>query len=387
MYVVILAGGGGTRLRPISRPDLPKPFLPLLGETSLFQLTLARLPGEVDRSRDVFVVTDRRYEKVVREQAARVAGFAGNSIAVLAEPTGRNTAPAIALATAGIDRPDDEVMVVLPADHHIQNVPLFRDVLHGVAVGLAPGALGVERPLVTLGIEPSGPETAYGYIRPRRHEDDAVVTAVVEVPRPGQPSGGPIRLAAHPVEAFVEKPTREFAEQLVNEGGVYWNAGMFVWQRRAIREAFALATRSAAIYRPIAEALARGSHHDLVAAYDQVENVSIDYAVLEPAAAAGAVLTAGMSVGWSDLGTWTSLLHALGLGPEVRGRVVEGGESVELGTEDLLILADDGRLFMQAGPRRTMVLPGTGALLIGARPGTDIVLELLDRVTRASATP
>jgi mannose-1-phosphate guanylyltransferase len=99
------------------------------------------------------------------------------------------------------------------------------------------------------------------------------------------------------------------------------------------------------------------------------------------------VLTAGMSVGWSDLGTWTSLLHALGLGPEVSGRVVEGGESVELGTEDLLILADDGRLFMQAGPRRTMMLPGTGALLIGARPGTDIVLELLDRVTRASATP
>jgi mannose-1-phosphate guanylyltransferase len=385
MYVVILAGGGGTRLRPLSRPELPKPFLPLLGPDSLFQLTLERLPEEVDGQRDVFVVTDRRYEEIVRRQAARVAGFGGRGIRVVAEPVGRNTAPAVALAAAAIERPAEEVMLVLPADHFIADVPLFRDVLRGVVGGLALGALGVENPLVTLGIEPTGPETVYGYIRPRCDEDGAPLTAVLEVPRPDRPSGEFIRLAAHPVEAFVEKPSRERAEQLVNEGGVYWNAGMFAWRRRAIRDAFSLTTRAAAVYQPIAQALASGSPDALALAYEEVETVSIDYAVMEPAAAAGRVLTAGMRVGWSDLGNWTALLQALGLGPQVRGRVVEVGEAVELGADDLLVLEDHDRLFVEAGPRGTMTLPSTGALLAGAGPGRAVVEDLLDRATRARA--
>jgi len=385
MYVVILAGGGGTRLRPISRQERPKPFLPLLDETSLFQLTLARLPGEVDRESDVFVVADRRHEAIVRDQAAGVAGFGAKGIRVLAEPVGRNTAPAIALAAAAIERPDDEVMVVLPADHLIENVPVFQDVLRAVAAGLAPGALGVARPLVTLGVEPAGPDTGYGYIRPRRDEPGHPVRQEVTLDRPGRPDS--IRLLAHPVESFEEKPTRERAEELLSEGGAYWNAGMFAWTRAAIREAFALDERAARIFDAVAGAVASGRDEALASAYERIDAISIDYAVMEPAARAGRVLTAGMRVGWNDLGSWTALLRALGFGPEVRGRVVEEGESVELGTEDLLVLTDDDRLFIQAGPRGTMVLPGTGALLSGARPGTDIVLELLDRVTRASATP
>jgi mannose-1-phosphate guanylyltransferase len=385
MYVVILAGGGGTRLRPISRPEQPKPFLPLLGETSLFQLTLERLPVEVDRGSDVFVVADRRHEAIVRDQASRVPGFGGRGIRVLAEPVGRNTAPAIALAAAAIERPDDEVMLVLPADHLIEDVPVFQDVLRAVAAGLAPGAFGVDRPLVTLGVEPTGPETVYGYIRPRCDEQGHPLRQEVVVDQPGRPD--PIRLTAHPVESFEEKPTRERAEELIGEGGAYWNAGMFAWTRAAIREAFTLDRRAATIWDAIAGAVATGGDHALAGAYEQIEAISIDYAVMEAAARAGRVLTAGMRVGWNDLGNWTSLLHALGFGPEVRGRVAEAGESVELGTEDLLVLADDGRLFIQAGPRGTMMLPGAGALLAGARPGADIVLELLYRVTRASASP
>ncbi len=162
---------------------------------------------------------------------------------------------------------------------------------------------------------------------------------------------------------------------------------MFAWTRAAIREAFTLDGRAATIWNAVASAVTAGRDGALARAYERIEAISIDYAVMETAARAGRVLTAGMRVGWNDLGSWTSLLRVLGFGPEVRGRVVEAGDAVELGTEDLLVLADDGRLFIQTGPRGTMMLPGAGALLAGARPGTDIVLELLDRVTRASASP
>ena len=213
MEVVILAGGGGTRLRPMSRPELPKPFLPLLGPETLFQRTLARLPEDVpglfERRRDVVVVTDRRYEAIVRRQAAAVPGFPPGAVRVLAEPCGRNTAPAIALAAASAagDRRDDDVMLVLPADHVIVREEIFRDVLLGVAAGLAPGALGVERPLVTLGIRPAGPETVYGYIRPRRDPGGRALSEVVEAELPGR--AAPIELTAHPVESFEEKPSRQ----------------------------------------------------------------------------------------------------------------------------------------------------------------------------------
>ena len=122
MYAVILAGCGGTRLHPLSRPELPKPFLPLLGERSLLQGTVERLEGLTD---DITVVTDRRYERLVREQVP------GASLVL--EPLGRNTAAAIALATLVIERPDDEVMVVLPADQTVENVPVFQGVLRAAA--------------------------------------------------------------------------------------------------------------------------------------------------------------------------------------------------------------------------------------------------------------
>ena len=114
MYVVILAGGGGTRLWPVSRPDYPKPFLPLLGDESLLQRTVKRVAPLVGDG-DIFCVTDRRYGQMVRDQVPEVR--------LIVEPSGRNTAAAIALAAAVIDRPDDDVMVVLPADHWIKSAP------------------------------------------------------------------------------------------------------------------------------------------------------------------------------------------------------------------------------------------------------------------------
>src|SRR6476659_2182603 len=155
MYAVILAGGGGTPLHPLSRPECPKPFLPLLGERSLLQGTVERLEGLTD---DITVVTDRRYERLVRDQVPNAA--------VVVEPLGRNTAAAIALATLVIDRPDDEVMVVLPADQTVQRSDVFCDVIQAAAEHLATGSFGIEDPLVTLGIAADRPATEYGYLIP-----------------------------------------------------------------------------------------------------------------------------------------------------------------------------------------------------------------------------
>ncbi len=166
MYAVILAGGGGTRLHPLSRPERPKPFLPLLDERSLLQETVDRLAGLTD---DITVVTDRRYRDIVLEQAPDVA--------VVVEPLGRNTAAAIALATLVIDRPQDEVMVVLPADQTVQRHGDFRDVLRAAAEHLATGAFGIEDPLVTLGIQVDRPATEYGYLIPDRRRAATTSTA------------------------------------------------------------------------------------------------------------------------------------------------------------------------------------------------------------------
>ncbi len=160
MYAVILAGGGGTRLWPLSRPEKPKPFLPLIGDRTLLQRTWDRVvPGLVGAA-DVAVVTDVRYAGLVRDQLPDL-----RDEMLLEEPVGRNTAAALAFAAAAVDRPEDEVMLVLPADHLVADEPAFRAILRQAAdvAAAMPPDRGPGR-LVTLGIAADGPETGYGYI-------------------------------------------------------------------------------------------------------------------------------------------------------------------------------------------------------------------------------
>src|SRR5687768_10748239 len=149
MYAVILAGGGGTRLWPLSDPRHPKPFLPLFPDGSLLQRTVARLMNGSELRLgldDIHVVTDRRYEALVREQT---------DVGVLSEPIGRNTAAAIALAVVSLERDPDEIMVVLPADHLVADEAGFREVL-ATAADLAAGTFGIDSPIATLGAQPTG---------------------------------------------------------------------------------------------------------------------------------------------------------------------------------------------------------------------------------------
>jgi len=373
MYLVILAGGGGTRLWPLSRPDRPKPFLPLVSDETLLQRTVARVKPLVDEM-DIFCVTDRRYGQLVRDQAP--------DIGLIVEPTGRNTGAAIALAARMIERPDDEVMVVLPADHWIEDEEGFRTVIRVAAEQLATGVFGVDRPLVTLGIRPSHPSVDYGYLRPDMMRGTKVDGVRVD-----------------PLVGFEEKPTETRARELINLPGVAWNAGMFAWQRGAIRAALEK-------YTPLSMLIdqAVGSDLALANAYDRITPISIDKAVMESAAADHQVVMGAMDVGWSDLGSWTALLHVLAAGAAgtagaaggsgtsgaivdgAGGRVVQTGETIELGADDLVVRTVDGRLTVDAGPAvagasgGTIVTDGVWAHLAGARPLIAEVRALLDRV-------
>jgi mannose-1-phosphate guanylyltransferase len=358
MYVVIMAGGGGTRLWPLSRPDRPKPFLPLLGDETLLQATARRLLEGPELALDVAsiaVVTDRRYGALVRDQLGLVR--------IVAEPHGRNTAAAVALAALAIERPEDEVMVVLPADHRIDPARegVFRRVLADAAAGLATGAFGIESPLVTLGVQPTNAATEYGYLVPQYEAGETVHG-----------------LLGYPLKAFEEKPAAARARQLYESGGVAWNAGMFLWRRRAILAALEK-------YTPLPMLLgqALGSEMALKAAYDRIQPISIDHAVMEGAARDRQVVMAALDVGWSDLGGWPALLGALGR--PVDGGVVAPGTSADVTDADLLVERDGDGLVVRSAPSGTMTPERPVALLRGARDAQPIVQALLDRCAAAEA--
>jgi mannose-1-phosphate guanylyltransferase len=352
MYAVIMAGGGGTRLHPLSRPERPKPFLPLLGDETLLQATDRRLRALTD---DITVVTDRRYERLLRDQVPDAA--------LLLEPMGRNTAAAITLATAAIDRPADEVMLVIPADAHIAPARegVYQDVLRSAAQHLATGAFDIEDPLVTLGTQVTRPATEYGYLLPKLAERADI-------------DG----LEAYPLQAFEEKPKPARAEDLFERvPGAAWNAGMFLWRRRAIRAALLRFTGLVQSLEPMASAPPL-----LERAYEAIQQpLSIDHAVMEGAARNGQVVMASMDVGWSDLGSWTALLAAIGARGE--GAVVQPGETVSVQEDDLVIRRIDGRLGVIAPPERgSMTAAQPIALLRGSAPDIDVVESLIERCSQ-----
>jgi mannose-1-phosphate guanylyltransferase len=363
VYAVILAGGGGTRLWPLSKPDRPKPFLRLLGDETLIQRTVARLAPLIE-PRDVYVIAERRHLPLVAEQLPDVP-----AAHLIGEPMGRNTAAAVALAAEGIDRPGDEVMMILPADAHIADEAGFRSALATAAVVAAEGRL------VTLGVTPDRPETGYGYVLARQPARE----------RNGRPT--------FDVDRFVEKPTAEKAAELIGTGLASWNAGIFAWTRATIRER--LETHAADILAPVralceaGAAPAASARFDAV--YPTVRSTSIDYAVLEPASLVGAVAVVPMSVGWSDLGSWAALRDAWRDAGRDRAAATTqvatagSGNRRDIGSSDSLVLAGD-RLVVTIGLRDVIVVDTPDALLVCAADRAQDVKKIAEELSAAAAT-
>ncbi len=352
MYAVIMAGGGGTRLWPLSRSARPKPFLPLLGERTLLQATVARLSPLVE-PRDVFVVTEARYASLVHEQLPELP--LGN---LLPEPMGRNTAAAVAYAAAAIDRPGDEVMVVLPADQRIVDEPGFRTALAAAAARAGDGDL------VTLGITPTRPETGYGYVLATGEP------ALVQ------------RLPSFRVERFLEKPTLERATSLIASGRASWNGGIFVWRRDVVRDG--LARHAPDIWEAVVRATAGGAGA-LAAVYPSVRATSIDFALLEPASEEGRVAVVPVAVGWSDLGSWDALLETGDAAPEAV-RVQGEGDVIVIGGQRSLVRADGDRLVVVVGVRDTIVVDTPDALLVCAEDAAQDVKLVVERLIAEGRT-
>ncbi len=359
MYAVVMAGGGGTRLWPLSTPDRPKPFLRLLGDTTLLQRSAARLFPLIEPE-DVYVVAERRHLPLVREQLPAVP-----QANLLGEPMGRNTAAAIALAAEAIERPGDEAMLVRPADAYVADEEGLRTAL-GVAAEAASDPAGGGR-LVTLGVTPDHPETGYGYIMAR--------------PESRGVGGRPV----FDVERFVEKPSTEKAEELIATGLASWNAGIFAWTRSSIRDR--LERHASDILAPIRAAAGAGASpaelaNALDLAYPSLRATSIDYAVMEPASLEGAVSVVPMEVGWSDLGSWAALRDAWQR--EHPDGLPGTGNRRDLGSTAVLVLAGD-RLVVTIGLNDTIVVDTPEALLICAADHSQEVRTIAEEMARSKA--
>ena len=324
-HIVIMAGGIGSRFWPLSTPEFPKQFIDILGcGRSLIQLTFDRFRG-VCPPENVWVVTNAAYVNTVREQLPDVP--AGH---ILAEPAARNTAPCIAWACWEIKRCDpDANVVVTPSDAFVADPVEFRRVISA--------ALDFTRKndaIVTVGISPSRPETGYGYVQC------------------GEKVSGEILK----VERFREKPDRATAEKYLSEGGFLWNAGIFVWNLKTVEAALRKYRTDLAgmMDRIISEG-------DISGLFPLCEKISIDYAVMEPAAAEGRVFTIPADFGWSDLGNWASLhdrLTADGSGNaavgnvsfvECRDCVVHAEDAVKVvlqGLEGYIVSEKNGRILV-----------------------------------------
>ncbi len=341
---VILSGGAGTRLWPLSRELYPKQLLPLVGGHTMLQETVRRLEGlEVGAP---LVVCNEAHRFLVAEQLRQIGSVPR---AIVLEPAGRNTAPAIALAAhvALAGEAQDALLLVLPADHVIRDTAAFHEAIAAAIEGAAAGEL------VTFGVVPDAPETGYGYIRR------------------GQPLGGGFRIGS-----FVEKPDLARAQQFLASGEYYWNSGMFLFSaRRYLEELEKFAPDIAAVCRAAAASGQRDLDFTRIDAvqFNDCRSESIDYAVMEKTSSA---MVVPLNVGWSDVGSW-SALHAA-IPSDASGNVLKGDVITE-DSEGCFIHAES-RLVATVGLRDHVVVETKDAVLVAPRDRVQDVKALVSKI-------
>ncbi|HNQ04101.1 MAG TPA: mannose-1-phosphate guanylyltransferase/mannose-6-phosphate isomerase [Thiobacillaceae bacterium] len=349
LYPVILSGGSGTRLWPMSRAALPKQLLPLAGERTMVQETLLRLSGVPDMGAPLVICNDD-HRFLIAEQLREIGMQATG---IFLEPVGRNTAPAAAVAALHLLQQDPEAtMLLLPADHLIRDVAAFHNAIATALRAVEAGCLA------TFGIVPDAPETGYGYIQQGE---------TLEV-------GGAYRVAR-----FVEKPSRDKAETFLAEGGYFWNSGMFLFRcSQFIQE-----LRQ---HRPdilgACEASLRAGVHDLDFCrldrdtFAACPTDSIDYAIMERTKRAAVV---PVSMGWNDIGAWSALWDVGG--KDAAGNVARG--DVHLVDVHNSLVRAESRMVAAIGVHDLIVVETPDAVLVADRNRTQEVKQVVEHLKRS----
>ncbi len=347
-YALIMAGGGGTRLWPLSRQKRPKQMLALVEDRTMFQISVDRLEPLVSPDH-ILVVTGSSQVEGLRRDAPQIPpeNF-------IVEPHGRNTGPAVGLAAIHIQKRDpNAVIAVLTADHHIADRPKFRRVLE------AAGELARKEFIVTLGISPSFPATGYGYIR----------------------RGGPLETLGEfetfYAAGFTEKPDLDTAIQFLTSGLYSWNSGMFIFTaRRLLTEYERQQAEMWALVKQIEGAIGQESYQAVLeAVWGEMPRLSIDYAIMEKAEDL-AVIPADF--GWSDIGSWATLFEVLERDHDGNVARGQGKNHIRLDTRDTLIFSD--RPVATIGLDDIVIVDAQDVLLVCRRDRSEDVRMVIDRL-------
>jgi mannose-1-phosphate guanylyltransferase len=351
-YAVIMAGGGGTRLWPVSRKESPKQLLPLLGKETLFQSTVNRLDKLFPPER-ILVVTVEEQARQMQVQAPEIP-----QENYLIEPSPRGTASVVALASAVLKKRDPKAMMaILTADHFIRNKDLFRYLIR-TAFDVA-----AKDYLVTLGITPTFPSTGYGYIEQ------------------GEPLDGDYNYPVYTVKRFKEKPDQSTAEQLLRAGDHSWNSGMFVWKADAIlAEIQRQMPQLSQAVKTIAEAWDTQRRDEVLGSYWQgLKPQTIDYGIMEKAERV-AILPAG-GLGWSDVGSWDSLFEVLF--PDMNGNVPVNTQHLMLDTHNTLVYGkSDEKLIVTIGLDDVVVVDAGDVFLVCKVDQAQKVKEVVEHLRK-----
>ena len=332
--LVILCGGSGTRLWPRSRKAAPKPFLPLVGDSSLFEATLARASDPAHFTAPIVVAGSAHVDLIEAQSPA------GNGMRLIVEPAAKNTAPAIALAAHLL--PEDTVMLVCPSDHHIADEAAFQ------AAALEAARLAAEGWLVAFGIAPTRPETGYGYIK----RGDAL------------PGG-------YRIDRFVEKPDVARAVAYLAEGTYCWNGGIFAFRAGTFLDE--LAQHRPEMAKSVREAVEQGETQGArflpaFGPFSEIAGDSVDYAVMEETDRAAMV---DADMGWSDIGNWQSLREVRADEADEAGNIARGPADL-LDCRDVMVETDGPRVSVVGLDDVIVVVDGGEVLVTSSRGAANV---------------
>jgi mannose-1-phosphate guanylyltransferase/mannose-6-phosphate isomerase len=341
MKVVILAGGSGTRLFPLSRKNFPKQFLKLRGELSLFQETVERALKLVENPQNLIISTNKEYFFHLKNQL-KALNFQNDTIQLITEPLSRNTAPAIALVAKylieKLNTPLEERVLVIPSDHIIKPVEKFIEPVKNAE------SLAQKGFIVTFGIVPTKPETGYGYIE----------------------AGDNLGLA-YKVKRFHEKPTFELAKEYLQKGNFFWNSGIFAFSLKTILEEFEKHAED--IYNLLKE----NTFDSLIENFHKMPDISFDYAIMEKTKRA---VVLPLNLFWSDVGSWESVYEVLPHDEKGNAKV---GQVIDIDTQNCIILGNK-RVISTIGLKDLMIVETDDVILIAKKGEGQKVREIVDRI-------